>query len=48
VSNDEGSDEEGGKVDGNGDEDGGQVTATVGKKRARAARAMARRVVGSK
>ncbi len=46
MANDEGSDEEGGKGDGNGDEDGWRATATIAKKRARAARAMVTRVVG--
>ena len=46
MADDEGSDEEGGKGDGNGDEGGGRATATTVKKRARAARAMVTRVVG--
>jgi len=46
MTDDEGSDEEGGKGDGNGDEGGGRATATMAKKRARAARAMVTRVVG--
>ena len=46
MADDEGSDEEGGKGDGNGDEGGGRATATMAKKRARAARAMVTRVVG--
>ena len=48
VANDDGSDKEGGKGDGNGDEGGGLATATMVKKRARAARAMVTRVVGDK
>ena len=46
MADDEGSDKEGGKGDGNGDEGGGRATATMAKKRARAARAMVTRVVG--
>jgi hypothetical protein len=46
MANDEGSDEEGCKGDGNGDEGGGLVTATMMEKRVRAARAMVTRVVG--
>ena len=46
VANDEGSNREGGKGDVNGDEGGGRATATMVKKRARAARAMVTRVVG--
>jgi hypothetical protein len=46
VADDEGSDKEGDKGDGNGDEGGGQATVTMVKKRARAARAMVTRVVG--
>ena len=45
---DEGSDKEGGKGDGNGDEGGGQATATLVKKRVRTSRAMVTRVVGNK
>jgi hypothetical protein len=45
---DEGSDEEGGKGDGNGDEGGERATATMVKTRARAARVMVTRVVGDK
>ncbi len=48
VVNDEGSDEEGGKGDGNGDEGGERATATMVKTRARAARVMVTRVVGDK
>jgi hypothetical protein len=48
VANDDGSDKEGGKGDGNGDEGGGLATATMVKKRARAARAMVTRVEGDK
>jgi hypothetical protein len=47
MADDEGSDEEGGKGDGNGDEGGWRATATVAKKMARAARAMVTRVVGN-
>jgi hypothetical protein len=46
VADDEGSNKEGGKGDGNGDEGGGRATATMVKKRARVARAMGTRVVG--
>ena len=46
VANDERSDKEGGKGDGSGDEGGGRASATMVKKRARAARAMVTRVVG--
>ncbi len=46
VADDEGSDKEGGKGDGNGDEGGGRATATMVKKRVRAARVMVMRVVG--
>jgi hypothetical protein len=46
MADDEGSDKEGGKGDGNGDEGGGRATATMVKKRARAARAMVTWVVG--
>jgi len=45
MANDEDSDEVGGKGNGNGDEVGGQVTATMVKKRARVARAMVTSVV---
>ena len=38
VADDEGRDEEGGEGEGNGDEGGGRATATMVKKRARAAR----------
>ncbi len=48
VADDEGSNKEGGKGDGNGDEGGERATATMVKKRARAARAMVTRVVGDK
>ncbi len=48
MADDEGSDEEGGKGDGNGDESGGRVTATMVKKRVRAAREMVTRVVDDK
>ncbi len=47
MADDEGSEEEGGKGNGNGDEGGGRVTALMVKKRARAARAMVTRVVGN-
>ena len=47
VADDEGRDEEGGEGEGNGDEGGGRATATMVKKRARAARVlMVTRVVG--
>ena len=46
VAHDEGSNKEGCKGDGNGDEGGGRATVTMVKKRARAARAMVTRVVG--
>ena len=46
MADDEGRDEEGGESDGNGDEGGGRATATMVKKRARAARVMVTRVVG--
>ncbi len=46
VADDEGSNKEGGKGDGDGDKGGGRVTATMVKKRVRAARAMVPRVVG--
>jgi hypothetical protein len=45
MADDEGSDEEGGKGDGNGEELDGRATATMVKKRARAARAMVMRLV---
>ncbi len=49
VADDEGSDEEGGKGNGNGDEGCGRATATMVKKMARAARrVMVTRVVGNK
>ena len=43
-----GSDEEGGKGNGNSDEGGGRATATMVKMRVRAARTMVTRVVGNK
>jgi hypothetical protein len=43
VANDEGSDEEGGKGEGNGDEGCGRATATMVKNRVRAARVMVTR-----
>jgi hypothetical protein len=46
VADDEGSDREGGNGNGNCDEGGGRGTATMAKKRARAARTMVTRVVG--
>ena len=46
MADDEGSDKEGGKGDGNGDKGGGRATASTVKKRARAARAMVTRVEG--
>ena len=46
LADDEGSNEEGGKGDGNGDKGGGRETATMVKKRVRVARAMVTRVVG--
>ena len=45
MADDEGSNKEGGKGDGNGDEGGGRATATMMKKRVRAARVMVTRVV---
>jgi len=48
MADDEGSNEEGGKGDGSSDEGGGQATATMVEKRARAARAMVTRIVGDK
>ena len=48
VADDEGSDEEGGKGDGNSDESGKRATATMVKMRVRAARVMVTRVVGDK
>ena len=49
VADDEGSDKEGGKGDGNGDEGCGRATGTMVKKMARAARrVMVTRVVGNK
>ena len=47
MADDEGSDKEGSKGDGDGDEGGGRVTATMAKKRAKAARTMVTRVVGN-
>ena len=47
MADDEGSNEEGGKGDDSSDEGGGQATATMVKKRARAARAMVTRIVGN-
>ncbi len=46
MADDEGSNKEGGKGDGNGDEGGRRAMAMMVKKRARAARVMATRVVG--
>ena len=46
VADDEGRDEEGGEGEENSDEGDGRVTATMVKKRARAARVMVTRVVG--
>ena len=43
MADDEGSDEEGGKGEGNGDEGGGRATATMVKKRVRAAKVMVKR-----
>ncbi len=46
MANDEGSNKEGGKGDGNGDEGGGRATVTMMMKKVRAARAMVTRVMG--
>ncbi len=46
MADDEGRDEEGGEEEGNGDEGDVRATATMVKKRARAARVMVTRVVG--
>ncbi len=48
MADDEGSDKEGGKGDGNGDEGGRRATATMVKKRVRVARAVVTRMVGDK
>ncbi len=48
VADDEGSGKEGGAGDGNGAKGGGRATAAMMKKRVRAARVMATRVVGDK
>ncbi len=47
VADDEGSDKEGGKGNGNGDKGGGRATATMAKKRAKVVRAMVTMVVGN-